>query len=120
MKSRALLAGLAFLVIAAQTAGVARMAGAAPTEQKYGYSPESFEIKFYLQPRQPLPSGDNGDENGPHPRRGSLGPRLLSPGAQVSAVPTVSGRTEDAVKADYPASRSRWVASKSRSAIRNS
>ena len=29
----------------------AQMAGAAETTQKYGYKPESFEIKFYAQPR---------------------------------------------------------------------
>ncbi len=58
MKSRMILAAIALGVLAAQGAS-------AQTEQKYGYSPESFEIKFYLQPRYDyMLAGDDADENG--------------------------------------------------------
>jgi hypothetical protein len=87
MRSRAFLAALAIGVV------VAQIAGAAPTEQKYGYSPESFEIKFYLQPRYNyMVSGDNAGDNAFGVRRArfyltsAVAPNIKGR-LQVSAVP---------------------------------
>jgi hypothetical protein len=107
MRSRALLAAMAFGLIAAQAAG------AAPTEQKYGYSPESFEIKFYLQPRYDyMLSGDSADENGFSVRRArfyltsTIAPNVKGR-LQVNAVPDKVELLDAYLewtpwKADYP------------------
>ena len=108
MRIRALLAAMAVAVITAQTAG------AAPTEHKYGYNPETFEIKSYLQPRySDLFSGDSADEN-------SFGVRRARFYLTSTVAPNIKGRLQVNVvpdkvelldaylewtpwKADYPA-----------------
>ncbi len=42
---------LIVFVVLAVSAALAQAAGAAETTQKYGYKPDSFEIKYYVQPR---------------------------------------------------------------------
>ncbi len=108
MRSRALLAAMACVVLAAQTAG------AAPTEQKYGYNPETFDIKSYIQPRYSyVLSGDNTDENSFAVRRArfyltsAVAPNIKGR-LQVSVVPDKVELLDAYLewtpwKADYPA-----------------